>query len=197
MAAAEALVQLAGGGPAKASAARGEERQKGAQEAVGATGWGKKRKDAAADAQLAAEVGQVWWATTRVAVCGVLRRVARKRARRGGGVDSGGAGGSGARLAGSKRDSGDRDASDRSKQANLQEAGTLGQQGGINGKAPRVEYARRYPAREVEPERRAEETGPDRPKRKRVDGRACYANSGEGSKRRCDATGRPPGRPPG
>ena len=69
--------------------------------------------------------------------------------------------------------------------------------GGINGKATRVEYERRYPAREVEPERRAEETGPDRPKRKRVDGRECYANSGEGSKRRCDAMGRPPGRPSG
>ena len=79
----------------------------------------------------------------------------------------------------------------------MQEAGTLGKQGGVNRKAPRVEYERRYPAREVEPERRAEETGPDRPKRKRVDGRTCYVNSGEGSKRRCDATGRPPGRPPG
>ena len=89
------------------------------------------------------------------------------------------------------------DAGDGSKQANLREVRTLGQQGGINGKAPRVEYERRYPAREIEPERRVEETGPDRPKRKRVDGRTCYANSGEGSKRRCDATGRPPGRPPG
>ena len=120
MAAAEALVQLACGGPAKTSAARGDERQEGAQEAVGAKGRGRKRKDAAADAQLAAEVGQVWWAKTRAAVCGVLRRVARKRARRGGGVGSGGAGSSGARLAGSKRDSGDMDAGDRSKQANLQ-----------------------------------------------------------------------------
>ena len=64
-------------------------------------------------------------------------------------------------------------------------------------RAQRVEYERRYPTRGVEPERRAEETGPDRPKRKRVDGRECYANSGEGSKRRCDTTGRPPGRPPG
>ena len=130
-------------------------------------------------------------------MCGVLRRVAKKRARRGGGGRGGGAGSSGEHRAGSKRDATAMDASDGSKQANLQEVGTLGQQGGKNGKAPRVEYARQYPAREVEPERRAEETGPDRPKRKRVDGRACYANSGEGSKRRCDATGRPPGRPPG
>ena len=56
-------------------------------------------------------------------------------------------------------------------------------------------YERRYPERTQEQERRGE--GPDRPKRKRVDGDVCYANSGEGSKRRCDATGRPPGRPPG
>ena len=50
------------------------------------------------------------------------------------GVGSGGAGSSGARLAGGKRDSDDMDAGDRSKlQANLQEAGTLGRQGGING----------------------------------------------------------------
>ena len=69
--------------------------------------------------------------------------------------------------------------------------------GGINGKAPRVEYERRYPARDIEPERQEGATGPDRPKRKRVDGMACYANSGEGMKRRCDATGGPPGRPPG
>ena len=64
----------------------------------------------------------------------------------------------------------------------LQEVG-----GGINGKAPRVEYARRYPEREIEPERRAEATGPDRPKRKRVDGRACYANSGEGARSGAEA----------
>ena len=146
---------------------------------------------------MAAEAKAVWWARTLAAMCGVLRRVARKRAKRAGGARSGGAGSSSEHLAGSKRDATAMDASDRSKQANLQEAGTLGQQGGINSKAPRVEYERRYPAREVEPERRAEETGPDRPKRKRVDGQVCYANSGAGSKRRCDATGRPPGRPPG
>jgi len=119
----------------------------------------------------------------------VLRRVARKRARRGGGVGSGGAGSSGARLAGSKRDSDDRDACDRSKQADLQEAGTLGKK----RKPDDTAYERRYPERTQEQERRGE--GPDRPKRKRVDGDVCYANSGEGSKRRCDATGRPPGRP--
>ena len=130
-------------------------------------------------------------------MCGVLRRVARKRARRGGGARGEGAGSSGEHRAGSKRDASDMDAGDGSKQANLQEVSTLGQQGGKDSKAPRVEYERRYPERAVEPERRAEETGPDRPKRKRVDGQTCYANSGEGSKRRCDATGRPPGRPPG
>ena len=54
VAAAEALVQLASGGPAEASEVRRGERQAGAQEAVGAAGRGKKRKDAAADAQLAA-----------------------------------------------------------------------------------------------------------------------------------------------
>ena len=112
-------------------------------------------------------------------MCGVLRRVARKRAKRGDGARGGGASGRGEHLAGNKRDANAR------------------AQGGINGKAPRVEYERRYPEREGDPERRAEETGPDRPKRKRVDGQTCYANSGEGSKRRCDATGRPPGRPPG
>ena len=63
------------------------------------------------------------------------------------------------------------------------------------GKQRKVEYERPYPERTTEQERRGE--GPDRPKRKRVDGNVCYANSGEGSKRRCDATGRPPGRPPG
>ena len=94
-------------------------------------------------------------------------------------------------LAGSKRDSDDRDACDRSKQANLQEAGTLGKK----RKPDDTAYERQYPERTQEQERRGE--GPDRPKRKRVDGAVCYANSGEGSKRRCDATGRPPGRPPG
>ena len=128
----------------------------------------------------------MWWARTLAAMCGVLQRVARKRARRAGGERSGGAGGSGAHVAGSKRDASDRDACDGS---------TV--DGGINGKAPRVEYERRYPARNIEPEGREGATGPDRPKRKRVDGMACYANSGEGMKRRCDATGRPPGRPPG
>ena len=58
-----------------------------------------------------------------------------------------------------------------------------------------VEYERQYPERTQDQARRGE--GPDRPKRKRVDGAVCYANSGEGAKRRCDATGRPPGRPPG
>ena len=154
--------------------------------AAGRAGRGRKRKDAAGAAQLAAEAGAVWWARTLAAMCGVLQRVARKRARRAGGERSGGAGGSGAHVAGSKRDASDRDACDGS---------TV--DGGINGKAPRVEYERRYPARNIEPEGREGATGPDRPKRKRVDGMACYANSGEGMKRRCDATGRPPGRPPG
>ena len=197
MAAAEALVQLASGGPAKASAARGDERQEGAQEAVGAKGRGRKRKDAAADAQLAAEMSQVWWAKTRAAVCGVLRRVMRKRARREGGERGGGASGSGGHLAGSKRAASTRDACDRSTLTD----GLAG--GGINarintGKKSKTDdtaYERRYPERTQEQERRGE--GPDRPKRKRVDGSVCYANSGEGSKRRCDATGRPPGRPPG
>ena len=101
-----------------------------------------------------------------------------------------GAGSSSEQLAGSKRGASAMDAGDGS--TDLQEVG-----GGINGKAPRVEYERRYPARDIEPERQEGATGPDRPKRKRVDGMACYANSGEGMKRRCDATGRPPGRPPG
>ena len=110
-----------------------------------------------------------------------------------GGRRNGGASGSGAHVAGSKRDASDRDACDGS--TDLQAI-----DGGIHGKVPRVEYARRYPEREIEPERRAEATGPDRPKRKRVDGRACYSTrtrEKEGAKRRCDATGRPPGRPPG
>ena len=161
-----------------------------AEDAGGRAGRGKKRKDAAGAAQLAAAAEAVWWAKTRAAMCGVLRRVARKRAKRGDGARGGGASGRGEHLAGNKRDANARDASDRSDRSEQA-------QGGINGKAPRVEYERRYPAREIEPERRVEETGPDRPKRKRVDGRTCYANSGEGSKRRCDATGRPPGRPPG
>ena len=55
------------------------------------------------DTQLADEVSRVWWAKTRAAVCGVLRRVARKRARREGGERGGGASGSGGHLAGSKR----------------------------------------------------------------------------------------------
>ena len=196
LAAAEALLQLAGMGPAEERAAGGGETQKGERDGAGRAGRGRKRKDAAGAAQLAAVTEAVWWAKTRAAMCGVLRRVARKRAKRGGGARDGGAGSSGEHLAGGKRDATARDASDRSEQANLQEAGTLGQKGGVNRKAPRVEYERRYPAREVEPDRRAEETGPDRPKRKRVDGQVCYANSGEGSIRRCDATGRPPGRPP-
>ena len=190
LAAAEALVQLANGGPAEAGGASQGGTQEGAEVAAGRAGRGKKRKDAAGAAQLAAEAGAVWWAKTRAAMCGVLRRAARKRARRGGGGRGGGAGSSSEHLAGSKRGASAMDAGDGS--TDLQEVG-----GGINGKAPRVEYARRYPEREIEPERRAEATGPDRPKRKRVDGRACYANSGEGAKRRCDATGRPPGRPPG
>ena len=185
---------------------------------MGGAGRGRKRKDAAGDAQLAAEAQAVWWARTRAAMCGVLRRGARKRAKRAGGARGGGASGSGAHVAGSKRDAKrhgrrrwfDRrtdlqevrqtDTKNRQNQADpeARTPGTPRQQGGINGKAPRVEYARQYPAREIVTERRAEATGPDRPKRKRVDGRAaCYANSGEGAKRRCDATGRPPGRPPG
>ncbi len=56
----------------------------------------------------------MWWAKTRAAVYGVLQRVARKRARRGGGASSGGAGSSGAHLAGSKRGSDAMEASDRS-----------------------------------------------------------------------------------
>ena len=69
-------------------------------------------------------------------------------------------------------------------------------------KQRKVEYTRPYPERKDDgagAARHGEVTadGPDRPKRKRVDGSVCYANSGEGSKRRCEATGRPPGRPPG
>ena len=123
-----------------------------------------------------------------------MRRAMRKRARREGGERGGGASGGGGHLAGSKRAASTRDACDRS-------TGTVG--GGINarintGKKSKTDdtaYERRYPERTQEQERRGE--GPDRPKRKRVDGGVCYANSGEGSKRRCDATGRPPGRPPG
>ena len=197
LAAAEALVLLAGGEPANEGRAGEDGPQGRAEDAVGRAGRGKKRKDAAGAAQLAAAAEAVWWAKTRAAMCGVLRRVARKRAKQGDGARNGGVRGRGAHLAGNKRDAHTMDASDRSEQANLQEASTLERRGGLSSKAPRVEYARRYPAREVEPERRAEATGPDRPKRKRVDGQMCYANSGEGSKRRCDATGRPPGRPPG
>ena len=69
-------------------------------------------------------------------------------------------------MAGSKRDASVMDAGDGS--TDLQEVGTPRQQGGVHGKAPRVEYARQYPAREIVPERRAEATGPDRPKRKRM-----------------------------
>ena len=193
LAAAEALVMLAGGEPAKKGGASQDGPREGVGGAVGGAGRGRKRKDAAGDALLAAEAKAVWWAKTRAAMCGVLRRVARKRARRAGGERSGGAGGSGAHVAGSKRDASDRDARDGSTVDGRRST----VDGGINGKAPRVEYERRYPTRDIEPERQEGATGPDRPKRKRVDGMACYANSGEGMKRRCDATGRPPGRPPG
>mgnify|MGYP000178991555 CR=1 FL=1 len=104
LAAAEALVQLANGGPAEAGVASQGGTQEGAEVAAGRAGRGKKRKDAAGAAQLAAEAGAVWWAKTRAAMCGVLRRAARKRAKRGGGERGGGAGSRGEPLAGSKPD---------------------------------------------------------------------------------------------
>ena len=96
------------------SEARSGERRADAQEAAGEAGPGRKRKNAAADAQLAAEEGRVWWAKTLAAMCGVLRRVARKRAKRGDGARGGGASGRGEHLAGNKRDAHAMDASDRS-----------------------------------------------------------------------------------
>ena len=169
-----------------------------AQAAAGAAGRGRKRKDAAADAQLAAEEGKVWWAKTRAAVCGVLRRVARKRARHGRRAGGGGESSGGGHGPGSKRDASAWDACDRS----IQHSGDLRTNQGETSttankksKTDGMAYERQYPERTQEQERRGD--GPDRPKRKRVDGSVCYANSGEGSKRRCDATGRPPGRPPG
>ena len=79
----------------------------------GRAGRGKNRKDAAGAAQQAAEVGAVWWAKTLAAMCRVLRRAARKRAKCGGGARGGGAGSSGAHMAGSMRDASMMDAGDR------------------------------------------------------------------------------------
>ena len=79
LAAAEALVMLAGEEPAKKGGTRQDGPREGAGGAVGGAGRGRKRKDAAGDAQSAAEAKAVWWARTLAAMCGVLRRVARKR----------------------------------------------------------------------------------------------------------------------
>ena len=62
MAAGEGLVQLGNGGPAEAGGGSQGGRQEGAEVAAGRGGRGKKRKDAAGAAQLAAEAGAVWWA---------------------------------------------------------------------------------------------------------------------------------------
>ena len=95
LAAAEALVLLAGGEPAKEGRAGGNGLRERAEDVAGRTGRGRKRKDAAGAAQLAADAEAVWWAKTRAAMCGVLRRVAKKRARRGGGAWGGGVSSSG------------------------------------------------------------------------------------------------------
>ena len=72
---------------------------------------------------------------------------------------------------------------------------------GGGGKASKgVAYGRSYPACTEEPVRREGATGPERPKRMRPDGAACYVegrNGGLGVKRRNVQQGEQPGRPPG
>ena len=72
--------------------------------------------------------------------------------------------------------------------------------GGTSGSGGRGVYERRYPDRTEEPVRRDGATGPERPKRMRPDGAACYVegrNGGLGVKRRNVQQGEQPGRPPG
>ena len=129
------------------------------------------------------------WAAVKAMMCCVLHRMARKQARRRGGAKGNVGAGSSAQHSGHKR----AHFAASAPTASIQHSGDLS--ANQEKRRKNNEYERQYPGRTQEQEKRGE--GPDRPKRKRVDGSVCYANSGEGSKRRCDATGRPPGRPPG
>ena len=155
---------------------------------VGRTAAGKKSKVKSSSGSGIPDAGASW-AAVKAMMCCVLHRMARKQARRRGGAAGGAGAGGSAQHSGHKR----AHFAASAPTASIQHSGDL--PANQEKRRKNNEYERQYPGRTQEQEKRGE--GPDRPKRKRVDGSMCYANSGEGSKRRCDATGRPPGRPPG
>jgi len=145
---------------------------------------------------------QVQWALVRAVMCGVLHRTWQKQRRKRRAVGAAGMSAPGRQRGdeGMKGDDAAYSGPPLSGDPFLGRPLTL-PKAGVHRctKSARLEiYEKMYPPTQEEPTRREGATGPERPQRKRPSGQQCYANGGEGAKRRRKAeTGMPEGRPPG